>query len=111
MKNHTIWKFSLVVRDGPQEVAMPRRAIILDCFQQDPLQECDGLIQFWALVNPNMLLEIRTFRIYGTGHPIADEQVDQLAHIATVPMLDGKLIWHVFEIVTRTIQTVYDGAP
>lgn len=108
MKDHTIWKFSLAIRDGPQEVAMPRRAIILDAFIQD---EKDGLIQFWALVNPNMLLEIRTFRIYGTGHPIADEQVDQLAHIATVPMLDGRLIWHVFEIVTRTIQTVYDGPP
>lgn len=111
MKDHTIWKFSLAIRNGPQEVGMPRRAIILDCLHQDPHQERDGLLQLWALVNPNMPLEIRTFRIYGTGHPIADEQVDQLAHIATVPMLDGRLIWHVFEIVTRTIQTVYDGPP
>lgn len=38
--------------------------------------------------------ETRTFRVYGTGHPIAD-QVPQ-DYIGTVQ--DGLFVWHVFEL-------------
>lgn len=39
--------------------------------------------------------ETRTFRIYGTGHPIQDET--EVEYIGT--LYDGPFVWHVFEIL------------
>ena len=52
----------------------------------------------WALVNPQAYTEERQFRIAGTGHSI-DIPSEKLHFIGTAQMLNGDLIWHLFEII------------
>ena len=53
----------------------------------------------WALIDPDEEgLENRRFRLVGTGHPI-DERPEELKHVSTFLMAEGRLVWHVFEII------------
>jgi hypothetical protein len=47
----------------------------------------------WALVDPNMRMTTRRFRLAGTGHAIEQED---LSHIST--FFDGGLVMHLFEV-------------
>lgn len=49
----------------------------------------------WALVDPAAPLCPRSFRLYGTGHPISEPD---LTYIGTRLMEDDSLVWHLFEI-------------
>ena len=83
-----IFKYELEVVAN-QEIEMPGGAEIL-CVQSQKKIMC-----LWAVVDPEMATQTRKIRIHGTGHDIPD--TDSLSYIGTVQMLDGQLIWHVFE--------------
>jgi hypothetical protein len=53
--------------------------------------------QLWALVDPSQPRETRTFRIAGTGHSIT-ERIAGAGYIGTFQVLNGRLVFHVFEI-------------
>jgi len=86
-----IWKYRLwehKVEDFPC-LRMPYDARILSVQMQDEVTV------LWALVDPDMYLESRFFRVAGTGHPIRHELG---VYIDTFQMNGGALIFHVFEI-------------
>ena len=89
-----IWKFSLVVTDR-QTVTMPVGAEVLSVQMQG------NVLCLWAVVNPDAERIIRTFEIFGTGHPMPDVLKEGLArlHIDTVQARGGSLVWHVFELL------------
>ena len=85
-----VYKYPIDVQDVVQ-VMMPKGARVLT------VQEQHGRPCLWAAVDPSQpKLEMRTFRIAGTGHAIVDEIVDD--YVGTIQMLDGRLVFHVFEI-------------
>lgn len=86
--NVTIWKFSLPVR-GEVELLMPIGAHILTV-QMQYGEPC-----IWAMVNPDTILALRRFRIYGTGHPITQ----QGTYLGTFQIPDGNFVGHVFEVL------------
>ena len=88
-----IFKYHVPVIDR-FELSLPIGAEILKIDIQDSSMEKSFM---WALVNPEAELEVRKFRLVGTGHPIEEEN---LHHISTFKMLGGRLMWHVFEILT-----------
>lgn len=85
-----ILKYTLPVADV-QTLFLPPGATYLTVQMQH------GQPQLWALVDPGEGAgQARVIRIYGTGHPIADDLT--LLYIATVQ--DDGLVWHVFEDLT-----------
>lgn len=86
-----IWKFPLEVTDV-QTVVMPAGAVVL-CVQMQRDWPC-----LWAKVpDPGaVFVDRRQFRIVGTGHHFADDEVG--AYIGTYQRpIDGGLVFHVFE--------------
>ena len=49
--------------------------------------------QMWVVCNPGALKAVRHFYIYGTGMQVQDN----LIYIGSFQMLEGNLIWHLFE--------------
>jgi hypothetical protein len=100
--NMRIYMYPLEVTDR-QTVRMQDRARILT------VQEQDGVLCLWALVDPDAPLLRREILIVGTGHPVPDEVAqcyeDEFTrhpqgsgglYIGTVQQADGALVWHVF---------------
>lgn len=85
-----VWKFPVKVEDYVA-IEMPAGAKLL-AFQAQHEQPC-----LWALVDPAAPVEMRRFRLAGTGHPIK-EVASNLSHIGTCQMLHGGLIFHLFEV-------------
>lgn len=83
-----IVKYQLLIIDE-HEVAMPEGAKIL-CVQVQYDQPA-----IWAIIDDEKPMKNRVFRIVGTGHPI---DFDTQNYIGTVQLLDGNLVFHVFEI-------------
>ena len=85
-----VWKFGVPL-PGPDlfTIDMP------ECAELLTVQVQHGEPQVWALVTPGNPIESRTFRIAGTGHPIA-EHVEE--YVGTFQMLSGSLIFHLFEV-------------
>jgi len=85
-----IWKWLLDVVDL-QVIRMPFGAKILTVQVQGKVP------QLWALCDEKeKIKEERKIAIYGTGNPIPEENSGE--YISTFQELDGKLVWHVFEI-------------
>lgn len=59
------------------------------------VQEQFGQLQLWALVDNGRPMVCNNFRIYGTGHPINEFDLNNQKYIDTVPMSSG-LVWHIF---------------
>lgn len=76
-------------------IQMPKGAKILD-FQQQGTTLC-----MWALSDPAEELELRRFRIYGTGWAIEPE----LAVIYHGTVQQGPMVWHLFELPVEAIAT------
>lgn len=55
------------------------------------VEEQDGVLCMWAIVNPDAPKETRTFCIRGTGHPI-DESLKYVKTWQAPPF-----VWHLFE--------------
>ena len=83
-----IWKFTFPVTNR-SDIPMPKGAKLLS------VQRQDGDICVWALVDPVAPTETRRFAVYGTGQLVPD---DPGAYVGTVQQLDGRLVWHVFEV-------------
>ena len=86
-----VFKYDLPI-DDYIEISLPKGAQILSVGEQR------HSAQIWALVDPEELLEIRRFRLAGTGHPIT-EPVETLKHIGTFQAVNNIFVWHVFEII------------
>lgn len=89
-----IFKYPLQITDI-QYVMMPKGAEILSVAVQNEI------VCLWALVNPELQYVSREIRIVGTGNPAPDGNV---RFIGTVLMLDGQLVWHVFEELKRHME-------
>ena len=86
----TIYKYAFEVTDHVS-IAMPEGADLL-CVQTQGHTQC-----IWAIVNPDLPLETRRFRVYGTGHPL-DETPG--IYVGTFQLMGGSLVFHVFERVS-----------
>lgn len=86
----TIHKYTLSVTDT-QEVQIPRFAKILS------VQNQNGQICVWALIDTGMPKSTRRFRIFGTGKPCNVNTPTNL-FIGTVQVdeMEGTYVWHVF---------------
>ncbi len=51
-------------------------------------------VEFWALTCEHVEAAPRTFRVFGTGHPIPDGYV----YVGTAPRTPEGLVWHLFEL-------------
>ena len=89
----TVYKYDLEVTDK-QTISLPKWADIL-CVQVQ-----DGKPRIWAKVDTKETrFEDRTFYIHGTGHPINEADNALMVHWATFQLLNGALVFHVFEEV------------
>lgn len=88
----TIFKYKLGVTDH-QEVEFPKNSELLSAQAQGED------IFIWAMfdLEDEDRMEKRKIRVIGTGHAIPENE--RLRHIGTTQMYDGKLIWHVFEVI------------
>jgi len=80
-----IWKFQLT----SMEIPMPVGAEIC-AFQYQ-----HGVPCVWAIVDPDVMKEVRRFRIFGTGHELPGP--DKCCYVGTVQ--DGSFVWHLFELI------------
>jgi hypothetical protein len=84
----TIYKYPLETIDH-QKVEMPKGSEILT------VQIQNGVPMLWALVDDEILeVEIKLIDTHGTGHNVTDAPKK---YISTYQMLQGRLIFHVFE--------------
>lgn len=90
----TIWKFPVPTTGEGAVLEMPQHAEILTVQTQGKAERPE----LWALVDPSADTELRTFRTYGTGHPIDDEAG---RYVATYQLHGGGLIFHVFEVEAK----------
>jgi hypothetical protein len=84
-----VYKYDLSI-DDYVTIKLPRGAKVLTAQVQH------GDIKLWAFVNTEEELEDRLFRIVGTGHPLQNARF--LNYIATVQLMAGPLVFHVFEV-------------
>ena len=86
-----IYKYELPGQLGVYELEMPQGAVVLH------VASVNDVVCLWATVEPGRLSEQRTFVIAGTGQPM--EQAAALGeHVGTAITLNGKLVWHVFDV-------------
>lgn len=85
----TIWKYS--VEHGISTLEMPEGARILSVHNQG------GKPVMWALVDPDAPTVQRKFLLAGTGHGVSEDPTD-LVFLGTVLIMDGCVVWHIFEI-------------
>lgn len=101
MAKEAIYKYTVYGNSQPNgffetEVKMPADAKILSARSSDAL----GLIDIWAIVNPDAPIVTRVIGSVGTGFA----KVDNLSayrdrFIDTV--VDGPYVWHLFDVETR----------
>lgn len=90
----TIWKFPVHIRNS-FDLDMPVGAEVLTVQTQligDVAQI--AYPQIWAIVDPDLPNEVRSFRLRGTGQPFDGTEGK---YIGTFQALNGQLIWHLFE--------------
>lgn len=82
-----VWKYPVKFEDR-FSVELPKGAEVLHVDLQR------GGVFMWARVNPTALLEIRSFRMAGTGHEIGG---DVGRHVGSFMLAGDGLVFHVFE--------------
>jgi hypothetical protein len=92
---HEVWKYPVEII-GQFQLAIPQDGQILSCQDQPP---GSGRFHLWVRINPAAPKELRTFRVYGTGHRMpfvpSIETLDFVATVQTPPY-----VWHIFEQLT-----------
>jgi hypothetical protein len=84
-----VWKYPLA--DTENRIELPIGAQVLTV-QMQGNNPC-----LWVLVEPEQQVkEYRWFNVYGTGYEINIPAYKQ-TYQGTVQMLDGKLVFHIFE--------------
>ena len=84
----TVWKYAIVLTDT-FTIPMPEGYLILSVQMQY------GFPFVWALVNSSNKLVDVNFRLAGTGHPISEKNLN---FIGTFQMLEGRFVFHLFEM-------------
>ncbi len=84
----TIYKYPVSFGEFTQR--MPKGAKVLS------VQEQNGGIQMWALVDPPAPLEERRFILAGTGHLLPDDAEQRF--VGTLQQAGGALVWHLFDL-------------
>lgn len=79
-----VYKYPLMI--GYNGISLPLEAEIVHIAEQH------GQLQMWVEQDPNRPMSQRQFNVYGTGHPIYNNNEH---HLATV--LVGDFVWHVYE--------------
>jgi hypothetical protein len=80
-----IWKYQVNI-EGEVSIYLPTDHKILS------IQEQDGYMTAWAMVDPKSPKIEKTLYVYGTGHPV---NPTGKTFISTVQV--NGLVWHVFE--------------
>lgn len=88
----TVYKYPMQMVTGHQIIRMPSGANVLAC----QIQGADP--QLWAEVSDENDMVDRWFIIVGTGRALPRDV--QLRFIDTFQMINGDLIFHVFEVST-----------
>ncbi len=85
----TIFKYTITANEPIKKFDLPLGAKVVEVGSQEP-----GTLQFWVDSGIDNFLEneIRTFRIYGTGHPIDENDT----YVGTA--FDPPFVWHLFEL-------------
>ena len=83
-----IWKYSLFLIPH-QAITIPKGAEIIS------LQIQDGIPCIWVLVSPEAEIEIKHFRMLGTGNYLDDHFTSPYKFIGTFQ--DSPYVFHVFE--------------
>ena len=85
-----VYRYTLDHPSGSTTIAMPEGAEVLKVARR----QCG--ICIWALVDPNpeAVLTLRTFNVYGTGWDIPTNPREYLDTV-----FDGDLVWHIFEVL------------
>ena len=83
-----IWKYEIA--PGENQLDIPESAKLLSAQVQH------GVVQLWALVDPDLPTEKCRIVTLGTGHPIPDDQ--NLRFIDTFQLEGGSLVFHAFEL-------------
>ncbi len=88
----TIYKYPIPI-EGAFEIELPKEAMILS------FQCQNGVPCIWAMVETGFVEEERSFRLFGTGHPIERIPNDRSLHyIGTAQQSQTPpLVWHLFE--------------
>ena len=90
----TIWKYDLEDAKDIQDITMPVDSQILTVKLQN------GHPKMWVLVDPDKRPVRRVFALFGTGHGITTESVDNhLSYIDSYIILDDAIVFHLFEIL------------
>jgi len=102
-----IFKYELKFGDLPV-VEMPVGAEILTIDKQGKSMEPvygEPKLFAWAIIDEDeKRMEERKFRVAGTGHPLGEDfdaiiKYSKLEYINTIFILDGRQVYHIFEIV------------
>ncbi|HDZ27289.1 hypothetical protein LCGC14_0866410 [marine sediment metagenome] len=88
----TIYKYPIPI-EGAFEIELPTGAMILS------FQSQNGVPCIWAMVDTGFVEEERSFRLFGTGHPIGNiPKGVSLHYIGTMQQSQiPPLVWHLFE--------------
>ncbi len=88
----TIYKYPIPI-ESAFEIELPTSAMILS------FQSQNGVPCIWAMVETGFVEEERSFRLFGTGHPIERIPKDRSLHyIGTAQQSQiPPLVWHLFE--------------
>lgn len=84
-----VFKYKLQTKDI-QEIEMPELSEVL-CVQIQNNVPC-----IWVKVDTKNELKKRFFLVVGTGNPVPDNPSN---YIGTYQLLDGDLVYHVFELI------------
>lgn len=88
---NTIYKYELHHDCGLVILEMPEGSKVLT------VQSQGSIACLWAMVDTDKQKVERRFRIIGTGHGV--DCVEELRYISTYQLLEGRLIFHVFEVM------------
>lgn len=83
-----IWKYSLITVGGVGSILSCHKGKIVHVRPHT----VDTGVELWIEVEPNTPVVIRSFVVYGTGHPIPKSE----EHVHT--WVEGAYIWHLYEV-------------
>lgn len=85
-----VWKYPLKVQDAAQNLMVPHGGKIVHVANQN------NTPTLWIEVNSNHVDEQRTFRMFGTGHPIEPAFWEHVGSCIITPF-----VWHIYEWKVR----------
>jgi hypothetical protein len=86
----TVWKYPFPIQDS-FALSLPTGARIVH------VEDQRGRACLWAMVDTSRPLDVRHFRVVGTGHEIP--VTTTTVHIGSFQQQAGLLVWHLFEEV------------